>query len=97
MAGNDAVVELRRGATDADVMRLLGSGAMRQKRLLRLSDAEGVFSGWTGAGGSWLGGGGQGEAFKLMESYYLLGGDWCCSSRRANEGRLYPVDPPRLR
>lgn len=97
MAGNDAVVELRRGATDADVMRLLGSGAMRQKRLLRLSDAEGVFSGWTGTRGSWLRGGGQGEAFKLMESYYLLGGDWCCSSRSANEGRLYPVDPPRLR
>ena len=22
---------------------------------------------------------------------------FCCTSRRANEGRLYPVDPPKLR
>ena len=102
--GGEEVVELRRGATDADVMRVLGSESMRRKRLLRLSDAEGVFSGWSaaaggggGGGGGWLMSPGRGDTFKTMESYYLFGGDWCCSSRRANEGRLYPVDPPRLR
>ena len=38
----------------------------------------------------------QAIMFKHTESYFLLGGDWCCSSRVANEGRLYPVDPPPL-
>lgn len=96
-SNDDGVIELRRGATDADVMRLLGGSSMRQKRLLRLSDAEGIFSGFTGAGGGWMMAPGRGDTFKTMESFYLLGGDWCCSSRTANDGRLYPVDPPRLR
>ena len=79
------------------MMRLLGGASMRQKRLLRLSDAEGIFSGWAGGGGGWMMAPGGGDTFKTMESFYLFGGDWCCSSRTANEGRLYPVDPPRLR
>ena len=84
-----ALVELQRGSTNEDVLRVLGSGSMRQKRLLRLSDAEGIFSGWRTQPQ-------QAQAFNTMEGYFLLGGDWCCSSRRANDGRLYNVDPPRL-
>ena len=81
---------LRRGADDREVQRVLGSGAMRQTRLLKLSDAEGAFHGWADHTA-------QGEMFNALEAFFMLGGDWCCTSRRANDGRLYPVDPPKLR
>ena len=89
--GDDASrVVLRRGATNVDVLRTLGTPEMRSKRLLRLSDAEGVLGGWETDRA-------HGMVFQTLEQYFLLGGDWCCTSRRANDGRLYPVDPPRLR
>ena len=55
-----------------------------------LDDAEGAFGGWaTNLDEAYL--------FENLEKYFLLGGDWCCSSREANIGRLYPVDPPKLK
>ena len=81
---------LQRGATERDINRVLNSPALRDVRTIRLSDAEGLFSGWADDAA-------QAEEFGLVEQYFLLGGDWCCTSRVNNEGRLYPVDPPRLR
>ena len=83
------VVTLPRAADDAEVVRRLDTPSMRRVRLMRLSDAEGAFRGWSSRRA-------QGQMFNLLESYFMLGGDWCCTSRTANDGRLYPVDPPRL-
>jgi hypothetical protein len=93
-SSSSPVVQLPRGATNVDVLRLLGSESMRSKRLIRLSDAEGLYGGWVLKDDPEFAR--QATAFKTMESFFLLGGDWCCSSRRANDGRLYPVDPPQL-
>ena len=81
--------ELRRGATDEQILDVLGTASMRATRLLRLSDAEGLFGGWRAQPD-------KGAVFNLLEGHFMLGGDFCCTSRRANEGRLYPPDPPRL-
>lgn len=35
--------------------------------------------------------------FRALERFFLRGGDFCCTSRRADEGRAYPLDPPQLR
>ena len=51
--------------------------------------AEGAFRGWESEPA-------QALVFNTIERFFLLGGDWCCSSRERNEGRLYPVDPPKL-
>ena len=80
---------LRRGASNVEVLRVLDAPAVRGARLLRLSDAEGAFRGWESDPT-------QALVFNTIERFFLLGGDWCCSSRVANEGRLYPVDPPPL-
>ena len=80
---------LFRGSTNSDVVKVLDAPNVRDKRLITLSDAEGVFSGWTSMRT-------QANMFNRLEQYFLLGGDWCCSSRRANDGRLYPYDPPVL-
>ena len=87
--GTSGSIELKRGADDGEVMRALGSESARHQRLIKLSDAEGAFSGWRLNRP-------QGEMFNALERFFMLGGDWCCSSRRANDGRLYPIDPPRL-
>ena len=74
-----------------EVLRLLGTTAsMRNTKLIRLTDAEGAFNGWSSNPS-------QGVMFNHLEMYFMLGGDWCCTSRRANDGRLYPIDPPRLK
>ena len=83
-------LSLRRGATNREVLRLLDAPAVRSARLVTLDDAEGAFGGWESDFE-------QAAGFANLESFFLLGGDWCCSSREANVGRLYPVDPPRLR
>ena len=57
--------------------------------MLRLSDAEGLLAGWEARPD-------VGQTFNGLEAYFMLGGDFCCTSRRANEGRLYPIDPPQL-
>ena len=92
-AGEAAEAEpltLRRGALNDEVLRLLDAPAVRDARLLVLDDAEGAFGGWaTNHDEAYL--------FENLEKYFLLGGDWCCSSREANIGRLYPVDPPKLK
>ena len=87
-AGGRALA-LRRGASNVEVLRVLDAPAVRGVRLLRLSDAEGAFRGWETDPT-------QALVFNTIERFFLLGGDWCCSSRVANEGRLYPVDPPPL-
>ena len=56
---------------------------------MTLDSAEGAFSGWSSNHE-------EATLFNALESYFLLGGDWCCSSRERNEGRLYAVDPPKL-
>ena len=86
----DGALRLPRGASNLDVLRMLGSEEARRTRILRLSDAEGAFGGWDS---NWE----EGYLFKSLEKWFLLGGDWCCSSREANVGRLYPLDPPGLR
>ena len=83
------VLALRRGATNEDVLRLLDAPAVRDVPLVTLDGAEGAFSGWTSNHDEAL-------LFNAIEAHFLLGGDWCCSSRERNEGRLYPVDPPKL-
>jgi len=83
------VVELPRGATDERLLSSLGTPEMRRTRLLRLSDAEGLFGGWHAQLD-------KGALFNQLEGWFLLGGDFCCTSRHDNEGRLYPNDPPRL-
>jgi hypothetical protein len=88
-AGAPAPLALRRGATNEDVLRLLDAPAVREARLVTLDDAEGAFRGWTSDYG-------QAVLFNALEQYFVLGGDWCCSSRERNEGRLYQVDPPKL-
>ena len=86
-----ADVVLKRASDDAEVLRLLGTTAsMRNTKLIRLTDAEGAFNGWSSNPS-------QGVMFNHLEMYFMLGGDWCCTSRRANDGRLYPIDPPRLK
>ena len=79
----------RRNRLTAREERGLDAPAVRGARLLRLSDAEGAFRGWESDPT-------QALVFNTIERFFLLGGDWCCSSRVANEGRLYPVDPPPL-
>lgn len=74
----------------AQVLDTLGSGELKAARVLRLSDAEGAFGGW-------VSGRQEAEMFRRLEQYFLLGGDWCCTSRHDNDGRLYPLDPPPLR
>ena len=71
------------------MLRLLDAPAVRSARLVTFDDAEGAFGGWESDFE-------QAAGFANLESFFLLGGDWCCSSREANVGRLYPVDPPRL-
>jgi len=39
----------------------------------------------------------EAQMFQTMVQYFILGGDWCCTSRRENDGRVYPLDPPTLR
>ena len=80
-------LHLAYGASNVEVLRVLGS---QTARVLRLTDAEGAFDGWDSNHD-------EGYLFNKLEQFFLLGGDWCCSSREANQGRLYPLDPPKLR
>ena len=73
--------ELPRGASDAHILSVLGTPAIRRTRVLRLTDAEGLF-------GAWEAHPEVGRVFNLLETYFLFGGDFCCTSRRANDGRL---------
>ena len=83
---------LRRGASKQEVVRLLGAPPLYEARVLHLSDAEGAFGGWERDDDPL-----EAQMFSTMEKYFLLGGDWCCTSRHANDGRVYPLDPPPLR
>ena len=85
--GGGGAMTLSRHATNVQAKAQLASVA--HARVLRLSDAEGAFRGWESEPT-------QALVFNTIERFFLLGGDWCCSSRVANEGRLYPVDPPPL-
>ena len=82
-------VALARGSSDVQILEIMGSPAMRRTRLLRLSDTEGLLKRWEAQVET-------GRLFNQLETYFMLGGDFCCTSRRANEGRLYPADPPKL-
>ena len=88
-ARGSPTLALRRGATNEGVLRLLDAPAVRDAPLVTLDSAEGAFSGWSSNHE-------EAMLFNALESYFLLGGDWCCSSRERNQGRLYPVDPPKL-
>ena len=64
----------------------------KDARVLRLADAEGVFSGWVGDAQT-------ARMFQTMMDYYVLRGAWCCTSRGGNQddGRVYTKAPPPLR
>ena len=82
---------LARGATNVDVKAQLAS--FERARVLRLSDAEGVFSGWVSDSL-------EARLFSTMMDYYVNRGAWCCSSRnqaRQDDGRVYVKPPPLLR
>ena len=71
-AGGGAGVRLPRGATNVGVQSALAP--WRNARVLRLSDAEGIFAGWESDKQ-------QATLFTTMMEYYLYRGAWCCSSR----------------
>lgn len=84
-------IVLRKGSTNVAVKAQLQS--LEGARVIRLSDAEGVFSGWESE---------RNEAlhFNTMMDYYVHRGAWCCSSRnqaQQDDGRVYVTPPPRLR
>ena len=83
-------LRLPRGATNMVVLQQLA--AQHEARVLRLSDAEGAFSGWETDRQ-------QAKLFGTMMQYYLHRGAWCCSSRNnGNEdGRVYTREPPPLK
>ena len=65
----------------------------KEARVLRLSDAEGVFGGWTSHKD-------ECRLFHTLMDYYVHRGAWCCSSRnqaRQDDGRVYVRPPPGLR
>ena len=87
---------LTRGATNVEVKAQLA--ALRDARVLRLSDAEGVFGGWARGGE----GGDRDECrlFSTLMDYYVHRGAWCCSSRnqaQQDDGRVYVRQPPALK
>ena len=67
--------------------------AMREARVLRLSDAQNAFGGWVDNPDESL-------LFNTMMEYYLYRGAWCCTSRfidgNADNGRVYLKTPPAL-
>ena len=74
--------------------RLQRDPAVRDARVLRLTDALDAFGGWeTNPDESLL--------FQTMMEYYLYRGAWCCTSRyidnNADNGRVYLERPPPLR
>jgi hypothetical protein len=82
---------LRRGAANDEVHASLAS--LKEARVLRLSDAEGVFGGWTSHKD-------ECRLFHTLMDYYVHRGAWCCSSRnqaRQDDGRVYVRPPPGLR
>ena len=82
---------LPKGATNEQVLAKLA--AWKSARVLRLADAEGIFSGWTTQPV-------QAMLFTTMMEYYLYRGAWCCTSRYLNNdadnGRVYLKQPPAL-
>ena len=77
--------------TAAEVKAQLAS--VEGARVLRLSDAEGVFGGWTSNRD-------QSRLFHTLMDYYVHRGAWCCSSRnqaRQDDGRVYVRPPPPLK
>ena len=89
-ARGGAGARLPRGATNVGVQSALAP--WRNARVLRLSDAEGIFAGWESDKQ-------QATLFTTMMEYYLYRGAWCCSSRgNGNEdGRVYTQNPPPLK
>ena len=82
---------LTRGAANDEVKAQLAS--VEGARVLRLSDAEGVFGGWTSNRD-------QSRLFHTLMDYYVHRGAWCCSSRnqaRQDDGRVYVRPPPPLK
>ena len=45
------------------------TASMRNTKLIRLTDAEGAFNGWSSNSS-------QGVMFNHLEMYFMLGGDW---------------------
>ena len=88
--GGGEVAQLPRGATNVGVKSALER--WRDARVLRLSDAEGIFAGWESNKM-------EATLFTTMMEYYLYRGAWCCSSRgNGNEdGRVYTQTPPPLK
>ena len=88
--GDGAAAALRRGATSVEALKSLER--WKDARVLRLADAEGVFSGWVGDAQT-------ARMFQTMMDYYVLRGAWCCTSRGGNQddGRVYTKAPPPLR
>ena len=88
--GDGDAAALRRGATSVEALKSLER--WKDARVLRLADAEGVFSGWVGDAQT-------ARMFQTMMDYYVLRGAWCCTSRGGNQddGRVYTKAPPPLR
>lgn len=79
---------LHAASNNEEVLKQLAP--LRSERVIRLSAAEGAFSGWVSEAE-------QARLFTTMTEYFLLGGSWCCSSRDKDEGRVYYRKPPVLR
>ena len=87
---------LVRGATNVEVKAQLA--ALRDARVLKLSDAEGVFGGW--ARGGEAGDRDECRLFSTLMDYYVHRGAWCCSSRnqaQQDDGRVYVRHPPAFK
>ena len=93
VGSSDGAVTLPRKATNVEVLARLQTPAMREARVLRLSDAQNAFGGWVDNPDESL-------LFNTMMEYYLYRGAWCCTSRfidgNADNGRVYLKTPPAL-
>ena len=88
-----AGVARSRGATNVCVHVGQQLAAVESARVLRLSDAEGAFSGWVSEAR-------EARQFVTLTEYYVHRGAWCCSSRnqaQQDDGRVYVRRPPELR
>ncbi len=89
--GGGGGATLTKRATNLQVKAQLAGVA--EARVLRLSDAEGAFSGWESDAN-------EARLFATLMDYYVHRGAWCCSSRnqaRQDDGRVYVKGPPGLR
>ena len=83
---------LSRGVTNVQLLERLAP--WKDARVLQLTDAEGLFGGWSSDPN-------QAMLFMTMMEYYVYRGAWCCTSRfinnDADNGRVYLKPPPPLR